>query len=151
MTTPNVRAILLYEGSIETFLELRMQHISTMSITVNLFYRKKQNNLGSNPLIRGLCPRLDSIGERMAVEGLSFALLIRTDEESVASFVRSDVIMNSLNFEEEVRNEDYRSHHVQVGIINIESCRNKLKRVINHDMNLEMLVFAHLYPHDRGA
>ena len=66
--------------------------------------------------------------------------------------MRPDVVVNPMDFEGEVRNEDYRSHRVLAGVVQIESSRNELRCVIKHgDTNLEMLLFPHLYPYGKGA
>ena len=155
MTTgPNVRAIHLYSGSIGTFLQSEEARLFDLENHNWVHLARAAEWLRqNNPLIRDLCPQLViGIHERAAVGGLPFAELRRPEQDVGLPFSRPDVVMNPLNFEAQVRNEDYRSHQIPGGVVSLDSSIGELKRIINHGhQELEMLLFPHLYPYGRGS
>src|SRR5579859_8112524 len=151
---PNVRAIHLYSGSIGTFLQSEEARLFDLENHNWVHLARAAEWLRqNNPLIRDLCPQLViGIHERAAVGGLPFAELTRPEQDAGLPFSRPDVVMNPLNFEAQVRNEDYRSHRIPGGVVSLDSSIGELKRIINHGhRELEMLLFPHLYPYGRGS
>lgn len=73
----------------------------------------------------------------MVDPGRSSSLSMNADTESAVSHQHPDIIMNPLNFDQEVRNEDYRYHHPPAEMI--ESFLSEVQRIINHrDKHLEL-------------
>ena len=87
----------------------------------------------------------------------------QTVEPSIPSG-RPDIVVDPLNYENEVRNEDFRYHRLPSGVLEgtgdlmnsastVEAQNNvaSISRVINHgDQNVEALLFPTLYPYGRG-
>lgn len=152
-TAPNVRAIHLYSGSIGTFLQSEEARSFDLENHNWVHLAQAEEWLRqNNPLIRDLSPKLViGIDERVAVGALPFAESSRPEEDAGVPFSRPDVIVNPLNFEAQVRNEDYRSHRIPGGVICLDSI-GELKRIINHGhQELETLLFPYLYPYGRGS
>ena len=116
----------------------------------------------NNPLIRKLAPvsrmspffqRPDTIRDdesQINGSGLPTGHLLNPENEATVPTRRPDIVVNPIEFETEIRNEDYRSHRLPAGVF--QSPTSMVKHYINHgDSCLEMLVFPYLYPHGKGA
>lgn len=141
--TPNERALSLYCGTLGAFLRSveasdfdRSDHPWDLITDAATWLRD------NNPIIRELCPTF-------AIESLPRVQLFTPDREPPIPRGRPDIVVNPLEFDREVRDEEFRSHRLPAGVV--QSFVSQVKRVVNHgDKNLELLVFPHLYPHGRG-
>ena len=117
----------------------------------------------NNPLIRELTPMsrrgssiqgTDTVAvDRLQVNGwgLPTGRLLNPENESTVPTRRPDIVTNPIEFETEVRNEDYPSHRL-IPAGEFQSSTSMLKHYINHgDSRLKMLVFPCLYPNGKGT
>ena len=178
--TPNDRAVYLYSGMIGAFLN---------SNSAGRFDRDNHpwellQNAGrwlqeNNPLFRQFGGLFNFVHTNIYI-GLEVTNVIeanryresrlpqvfiedQTIEPSIPSN-QPDIVVDPFNYENEVRNEDFRYHRLAIGVLeggtnvahsdSIGEIQNKaatILRVINHgDQNVEALLFPTLYPEARG-